>query len=167
MGTSRDAEGFVPEETGDMSRGLADVCDSVENLRAAQGLTRDQLAELSDISPATIKKFEYRSKGLNPTPQTLKKLSRGFGLNDSRLSDIRAGREPKIPPSEPRVKRKAEERLEEISRQVTAINQNQVIANERLASVNERLASVEASLHKLMSRVDVMFRGDNPPEHGD
>lgn len=106
-------------------------------------MTQEDLAALAGLSTATIKKFENRQENWAPSRKTLEKLSLAFGLNESHLSDILDGREPKIPASRPEAKRKPEDYLEEILGRIT--------------TVEERLTSMDTVLGQLATRADIAY----------
>lgn len=55
----------------------------VRSLRRARGLTQEQLAERSTLSPDTIRRLEYGS--FSPTHDTLRKLCHGLRVRVSTL----------------------------------------------------------------------------------
>lgn len=132
----------MPEESGNVTRGFDDVCDSISDLRAARGLTQKELAELSGISEATIKKFEAHTEDWNPSRSTLAKLSKAFDLEKSHLSDVYHGLKPPIQAARPKAKRKPEDYLEEIVRW--------------MSSVDNRLESMDSTIGKLAARPDII-----------
>lgn len=61
--------------------------EKLRSLREKRGLTLNQLAIYSEVSPALISKIENNKRGI-PKPKTLEKLAKGLKMNYVELMNI-------------------------------------------------------------------------------
>lgn len=61
------------------------LCEKIKELRLAKNLSYKQLAELSGLDDATLRRFESSSNPFTPSLTSLKKLAKGLGCKETDL----------------------------------------------------------------------------------